>query len=134
MESTSDGDSDTLQTQQASLPATSTELTANIQEESLSAINSNVSLDNNNPNVVSSRIHKLKQVLRKVPEVLNKLVSEKSRAEQTVNDFKIETPTLRKELDQVKSFIESMNANKNVVVHDPNMLVNQDISLIINRT
>lgn len=64
--------------------------------------------------------------MSKAPEVLNKLASEESRAERTVNDLKIETSILRNEPDQVKSFIESINANKNVFVQGPNMLINQD--------
>lgn len=120
MQTSSDGDKDV----QASIPATSTELTINLAEEIQKTINSTVSSNKDDSDSANKKIKELKQVLCKVPEVLNKLASEKSRAEQTINDLKAETSILRNELDQVKAFIE-MNANKHVGAQSASVSVNQ---------
>lgn len=121
MDTTSDGDKDV----QASTPATSTDLTANLEDEINKTISTTVSVGQNP--IAIERINALKNVLCKVPKVLNILASEKTRAEQTINDLKVETSILRNELDQVKAFIE-MNSNKQCTNQNvnSNVLVNQN--------
>ncbi|CAH0389637.1 unnamed protein product [Bemisia tabaci] len=125
MDASSDGDKDV----QASIPVTSTDLTANLEDEINKTISTTVSVGQNP--IAIERINALKNVLCKVPKVLKLLASEKTRAEQTVNDLKAETSILRNELDQVKAFIE-MNTNKqcNNQNAKSNVLVNQKNNIL----